>query len=246
MKNIQDASAIQQTEADATIDRYLNGHMSEPESAAFEIRMMENPDLFRQVQLIDAMKKEFVQQHESLLAAQRTSASDLAPNLSERPETDGTEQSLPDNHLQLPILPFHLWVKQPFSLAATLLVAVLGFNAWQSIPQSVPAQNSAIGVNTLVLLEASRGATEAGATGAAPYLLQVDAGFDAGTRPYALDLADSSGQPLVSLRDLHADPDGWIRLVVNEDLNGPYQLTLQWTDDAGQPASSEFSFRIAP
>jgi hypothetical protein len=240
MKNIQDVPNAGPTGSDLVIDLYLNGHMEEPERVAFEVRMMEDPALFNRVQIIDALKKELVMQREALGAeVERPSA--LADIELINTVAAGTAQN--DENGKLLILPLGLWMKQPFSLAASLLVAVLGFNAWRT---GDPAMGPAIGVNTVVVLETTRGGGKATGFGQSPYLLQVDAGFDAGSRPYAVDLIDTSGASVTRLQNLNADPDGWVRLLVDAPLSGDYRLVLSWQQDNGQPAEREFALQVSP
>jgi hypothetical protein len=219
---------------------------------------MEDPELFRLVQIMDAFKQELLVQRDALLAgtepvtlaatgnsstAKRTDA-ERADGM-EAANEDGAGLADSDKSGNLPILPFGLWMKQPFSLAASLLLAVLGFNAWQT-PAPDSATTSAFGVNTLVVLETTRGGGDAAGFGQSPYLLQIDAGFDAGVRPYGVTLSDSTGSSLLSLQDLRADSDGWVRLLVDEPLAGEYQLVLTWAEDNGQITDKAFNFQISP
>jgi hypothetical protein len=214
--------------------------MDASECVAFEVRMMEDPALFNRVQMIDALKQELALQRDALVAdtGQPAAVTDI-----DQIRTLETGAAQNDENGKLPILPFGIWMKQPFSLAASLLVAVLGFNAWHT---GDPVMGPAIGINSVVVLETTRGGGEAVGFGQSPYLIQVDAGFDAGSRPYAVNLIDTAGTPVTSLQNLKADPDGWVRLLVDIPLSGEYRLVLSWQQDNGQSAEKAFALQITP
>ena len=199
---------------DNQIDRYLNRQMDAAETAAFEIRMLDEPALLEQVQLIEAMKQELQEQQGSLQAVPVETAK---------------------------ILPFTGWLRQPLSMAASVLLAVLVLQ--QFVPESDTATSTGIG--TVLLLENSRGATPAEFHGAPPYLFQIDVGFGNQADNFDVTLSDHNDAEVLHMNGLHADPDGWVRLVVDQPLAGNYHVELAWVDAQGAAQGSRFPLQIS-
>jgi hypothetical protein len=182
---------------DGLIDRYLNNKLNDVERAAFEIMMLEDEQLFARVQLLDAFKNS-LNDESSALTAKR----------------------------ELLALPFRAWLQQPLSLAASVLVVGLGLQlAYDAfIPDA--AAPGALGIDSVVLLEATRGARRPELSGAPPYLFQVDAGFDAANTEVSVSLRSADGVELLRADALQVDPNGWARLVYDQPLSGDYTLEL--------------------
>src|SRR5690606_22725952 len=180
------------------IDRYLNGQLSGQDAAAFEIRMMEDPALLERVQLLESLKQGLSDEQQALLK---------------------------DNSSK--VLPFRAWLRQPLSLAASLLVAVLGLQSLYPDQDQAPV---VLDVGSVLLVEGTRGASPLNFVGSAPYLFQVDAGPAAAGTRFDLNLRDSTGTLLFAREGLPADDDGWVRLLFAGSLNGSYTLELASTD----------------
>lgn len=207
---------------DDQIDRYLNGQLDAAAAVAFEIRLLEEPELLARVQLVEAMKAGLKQQAASLVA----------------PTASATKAK---------IIPFTAWLRQPLSRAASVLVAALVLHEF--LHQLVPARGSAAGsmaVGTVVLLESSRGNVAATFTGPAPYLLQLDVGFGNTADNFTVTVRDSSNVAVTQLNGLDADADGWVRLLVSEPLAGDYEVELAWTDAQGAAQSRRFPINVSP
>src|SRR5690606_21891633 len=112
---------------DLPIHRYLAGRMDAAEKALFEVRMLEEPELPERVQLLEALTVELTAEQSALLTGEGAA--------------------------EFRVLPFRQQVRQPFALAASVLVAVLGVQALISSPQGAP---NAVPVGELLLLETRR------------------------------------------------------------------------------------------
>jgi len=201
---------------DSLIDSYLNRQMDAAEMAAFEIRMLEEPALLERVQLIEAMKQGLQEQQESLRTAPAQTAK---------------------------ILPFTGWLRQPLSMAASVLLAVMVLQ--QFMPGSGGTSSTNTPIGTVLLLENSRGAVPAEFRGPPPYLFQIDAGFGNQADSFKVTLQDDSNNEVLLIDGLHADADGWIRLVVDQALAGSYQMELAWMDGEGTAQSRNFQLQVS-
>ena len=197
---------------DAEIERYLQGRMTHAERAAFEVRFMEDAELFERVQLLDAFREGIQQEQAALTAASA-------------------------------VLPFRAWLRQPLSLAASVLVTALGVAAFYGqMEQHVPG---VLPVQTLVMLETLRGGAAANITGAGPYLLQIDAGPNADAMNYTVTLRSDDGAVVLNADGLNADANGWVRVMYTQALSGSYVATLSWQDEAGQRREQQYPLVVA-
>lgn len=203
-------------ETDALADRYLNNQLNEADKAAFEVAMMEDPALLEQVQMLDALKQGLAAEQATLISG-------------------------PSNN----VVPFRTWLRQPLSLAASVLVAVLGVNALYDFSGQSSTTSSAIPVGALVLLEGTRGTDAATFSGAGPYLFQVDAGFGTEADSFALTLREAGSNAVVfSQENLTADNSGWVRLLFDQSLSGDYLVELAWVDTAGTTQQRAYRFSV--
>ena len=197
------------------IDSYINNHLDDADKAAFEIAMLEDPALLEQVQMLDALKQNLIN----------------TPGILAKP-------------VSAQILPFKAWLRQPMSLAASLLVAVLGLNALN--PDRPDQFSGSTPIGSVIVLEESRGNTSALFTGAPPYLFQIDVGFGNQVADFNVTLNHpTNNTAVVQLDELHADPDGWVRMVVDAPLSGEYEVALGWTDESGATQARRFPIRVS-
>lgn len=183
---------------DGLIDRYLNNQLKEADLTAFELLMIEDEQLFARVQLLDAFKSSLHDEQAALTV----------------------------RHKAMP-LPFRAWLRQPMSLAASVLVLGLGLQMTYQSFATRGAEQSGGGIGAVFLLEATRGsATQASFSGTAPYLFQIDAGPNAANLPVAVTVRDAGGAELLNVDNLQVDPNGWARVVFTENLAGAYTLEL--------------------
>ena len=199
---------------EAWIDRYLNGHMADDEREAFEIALLNDPDLLAQVRMMDAFKR-------GLQAEQRRLVGPDARDV---------------------VLPFLAWLRQPQSLAASVLVAVLGVLVAGDLVPTGPDMASSMPVGTVVLLQGERGDAGQVVTGPGPYLLQIDAGLRFDATRYGVTLREATGNRIIAeQQDLGVDGNGWVRMLVDEPLAGSYRVELTWRDAQGALQLREYS-----
>lgn len=182
---------------DDLIDRYLSHRLDDDELSAFEIRLLDEPELFSRVQMAEMMKQALRAEAATLLKAPTTATRPVSP-----------------------------WWRQPQSIAASLLLASFALLQAPVLLDSQPGSDITR-INTVAVLEATRGAKALEISGMPPYLLQIDAGVaQAGTR-FDLRLAapDELGSA-VDERSVVADADGWVRLVLMSPLAGTYEIML--------------------
>ena len=198
------------------IDRYLNNKMSDAERTAFEINYMQDTQLLEQLQLTEALKQGLSAHRQALI-------------------TPGTTT----------ILSFGSWLRQPISMAASLLLAVMGA---QLFYPGQPSDNRATGVlpiATTVLLEGSRGAAGYTIDGSSPYLFQIDAGFGNTAETFTVTLREAeNGQSLIEQAGLTQDVSGWVKVVINTTLAGDYSLELGWQDAQGAQQLRSFPVSV--
>lgn len=203
-------------ERDALVDRYVNGKLSPQEREEFEVRMMDEPALFDQLQVVVAMKEAL--RHEPAVTA-----------------------TTPDSSKGM-ILPFRQWIRHPLSLAASVAIAVLTV---QFI--GIGGNDSGImEVNSVVLIENTRGETVLQFTGLPPYLFQVDVGLGNQTDSFNLSLLNSTTNEIaLEQTALRADASGWLRVVMSRHLVGEHELKLEWTDESGSAQSRNFALNFS-
>lgn len=181
---------------DGLIDRYLNDKLSAGERTAFELMLLEDPQLFERVQLLEAFKRSLADESAALTSKRELFA-----------------------------LPFRAWLQQPLSLAASVLVTGLGLQVlYATFTQGGAAQG--VGVGTVFVLEATRGSGQLALTGAAPYLFQIDAGPGAAGAEVAISLHEAGGAEVLAMDGLTVDANGWVRLVIRQPLAGAYTVEL--------------------
>jgi hypothetical protein len=202
---------------EALVDRYINNKLADADKAAFEIEMMEDPALLQEVQMLDALKQNLRN----------------APAVIARPAS-------------AVILPFRAWLRQPMSLAASLLVAVLGFNAINQGAFNQVSRDESLPIGSVILLEESRGNSSAVFTGAPPYLFQIDVGFGNQAADFDVTVQNpADNAAVVQLDGLQADPDGWVRMVLDTPLMGDYEVVLNWTDGTGVEQVRRFPLTVS-
>lgn len=224
---------------DELIDRYLNGKLDSAATTQFEIALLDDPALLEQVQLAAAMK-EALRSHGSL------SATGTAAGTKVDTKSGGNEHSR-----SAVILPFAHWLRQPLSLAASLLVTVLALHAMVNTLPDAPASDAAtdstasgtLRITSVFVLEQTRSTQATRFTGAPPYLLQIDAGLTAASTDFDFVLMDAAGNELLRETDIRADADGWVRLVLGAPLRGDYQVALNPVQAAAGNVS-RFSFSV--
>jgi hypothetical protein len=128
--------------------------------------------------------------------------------------------------------PFRAWLRQPLSLAASVLVVGLGLQLGYATLTARDAAPRSGAIGSLLLVEATRGAETPALSGEPPYLFQIDAGPNAANTEFTLSLRDAGGSELMHVDELRADANGWARVVFDQPLAGAYTLTLAPSSDA--------------
>lgn len=182
---------------DALIDRYLNNKLNDVERAAFEIMMLEDEQLFGRVQLLDAFKNSLIEESASLTVKR-----------------------------ELMALPFGAWLRQPLSLAASVLVLGLGLQVGYERFAARETEPAASAIGSVFLLEATRGSNRPVLSGTPPYLFQIDAGPNTANAEVAVTLRDADGAELLNVDKLQVDANGWARVVFSQPLAGAYTLEV--------------------
>lgn len=199
-------------------DRYINNKLDEAAKAAFEIAMMEDPDILQHVQTLDALKQNLAS----------------APEIFTKP-------------VSAVILPFRSWIRQPMSLAASLLVATLGINAVNEGGFGQSPSSDSLPIGSVILLEGTRGNAGATFSGSPPYLFQIDVGFGNPVGDLRVTLNNrTDNSTVIQLDGLQADPDGWVRMVLNEPLAGDYEVTLDSIGPNGAAEVRRFPINVVP
>ncbi len=190
---------------DKHIESYLLNRLSEEDRSEFEARILEDAELFKEVQnqgaFIDALRTE----NRSLLPNSRTQ--------------------------------FVQWLLQPYSLATSMAltasVAILLGSTLNFIDQEQEAAGMSLVASSLTL-ETLRGQDNLFVSnGTAPILLTIDVGPDS---------TNNSSEYIVSLRNrdtnqeylINSSPQisdqGWLRIVIAQDLVGEYELSVRNSD----------------
>lgn len=197
------------------IERCLKGRLTTHEHTEFKIRLLEQSAQSERVQLVVAMNQGLQQQDESQKATATPTAS---------------------------ALPFRGWIRQPQSMAASLLLLVMAWPVLKPLLVSDPAPPLAIA--SVLLLKENQGEAEAAFNGAPPYLLQFAAGPGNDAVGFTATLQAEGGNRLLLGQRLAADADGWVRIVIPTSLNGRYQAELVWNDTAGITQRRQFTFGV--
>ncbi|MDY6984453.1 MAG: hypothetical protein SV422_15315, partial [Pseudomonadota bacterium] len=164
-------NAIIEHEQDEVIIRYLRGQLAGDDKAQFEIRMLEEPELLERVQLLEALEDGLREEESALLAH------------------DGA--ALPN------VLPFRSWIRQPLSVAASVFVAILAVSTFLRTPDTNETSFTSAPVRSLVLLDGSRNDSPTAVIGEGPYLLQIDAGLDAGADSFDVVIRSDASQQVM-------------------------------------------------
>jgi hypothetical protein len=221
---------LTEQERDLLIDRYLNGRLNEVELASFEIRLLEDLALFDAVQIAAALKQG-LREHAEIL--------DISHKQSSIPVMLTSNAK---------ILPFRQWLRQPLSMAASLMVAALGVTQLvgglnQTAPTLGAGGNSLTQVNTVMLFENSRGSNVLEFSGPPPYLLQLDAGVGSGNESFAVEITSSNEDFTLAIPAVMSDSDGWLRVVVADEL--PQRFTVSLTSAATSQEVKKFTAELS-
>ena len=204
---------IRENESEDVIDLYLQGRLDTKELENFELRMLEDPQFFKKVRQVELMHAAFKDQKQLF---------------------DETLKA----HRSVKVLPFTMWIKQPMSLAASLLVVIgLAFTGINYI-QQVDELNTRAGyaVNSVINIGQTRSSASEVILTSGVHLLQVDVGIDIEQTPFVLSLLPLRDGDGMEYRVM-PDANGIVRLLTPSGLSGPYQLKVQ-RENGLEPVSS--------
>ncbi|MBU2098791.1 MAG: hypothetical protein KKD00_08510 [Gammaproteobacteria bacterium] len=197
------------------IERYLQRRLSEEELVAFEIRMLEQPELFEAVQKTELMQTAFKSQ-----------------------------PALPQHHSNVRYLPLTRWIQQPMSIAASLLLAVSLVMVANNYSSSAPggSMQSGLAVNSVVNIGQTRSTAEDIVLTSGVHLLQVDVGVSLIQEPYQLRMSSEDNRQVYNF-SVMADGNGIVRILTPDGLTGRYQLTAQQpgSDASTEPSWIRFN-----
>mgnify|MGYP001045990285 CR=1 FL=1 len=182
-------------------DKYLQSNLSETDESEMEIRMMEESKTLENVMIQDAF-----------VSAIKSEAGLLKPSAENR----GSD--------------FLAWLKQPLSKTAVALASLLMvLNVLPMVPtdsQLKPGKNSVINGATVIQPLRSSAGTQSVVT-TPPHILQVDVGPTGSEAVFEVRLLDTETQDVIlSESSAASDENGWLWVLVNEELRGTYRLQL--------------------
>lgn len=199
---------------DEQIDRYLRHQLSAAELAEFEIRMLEDPGFFNAVKQAELMYSSFKGQE-----PRAGPGSDIS------------------------YLPFRLWIKQPMSLAASLMLGI-GILLLVSLYPLQPGANGladGFGVSSVINIGQTRGTTSEIVLPEGNHLLQVDVGVSLVETLYWISLRHDGGDQQY-LFQVSPDGNGVIRVITPSNLQGRYELAVQRLDSSERAATYHIKF----
>ena len=190
---------------DYLIDRYVRHQLTTEEASEFELRMLADPQLFAAVQRAELMQQSFKAQAAST-----------------------NQPGQPHPNRKVSYLPFGQWIKQPMSMAASVMlgIGVVLVANLSTQPSGIDGLQRGYGVNSVVSIGQARSATGEIVLPSAIHLLQVDVGISLSDAMYTLSLSnENNGQSLEF--QVTADGNGMVRALTPANLQGLYQLSVQ-------------------
>lgn len=199
-----------------TIELYLLNQLNEDERNAFEISMLNDPKLFEEVQ-----------RQEAFIAALKNQKASLR-----------TKSSTSNRQT------FLQWIAQPYSIASALALAVsiialpgallIGTDSTQEMARISHVASS-------LTLEPLRGSEDKfAASGQAPVLVSIDIGPTAltDTKIYNVSLVNQATSQTTFIDEaVNTDSQGFLKIILNQDLTGEYRVDVFEFDSSERVAS---------
>lgn len=198
------------------VEDFLFNRLNDVERNDFEIELLENPELLREVQ-----------RNEKMIAALKESQVDLKL----------VQPIAKINSLRN-------WFVQPYSIAASLLVVIFATTTFMDIGGDSLLEDVALTeIENSVTLELLRGQdNQVLMSGDAPFLLTIDSGPTAYAE-YDISFFDKGDNSvLFSQTGVRSDGDGWLRIVVNKRLSGDFSINLSRPGEVDIFSSYEIRF----
>lgn len=202
---------------DDLVDKYVRHQLTADEIAEFEIRMLDDPQLFAAVQRAELMQQSFKAQ---------------APAAAE-----------PSHDHNIRYLPFRQWIRQPVSLAASVMlgIGVLLVANLSTQQSATDGLQRGYGVNSVVSIGQTRSATGETVLPSGTHLLQVDVGISLSDASYMLSLSNDENTQSHQFQ-VTADGNGMVRMLTPANLQGRYQLQVQQQGSTDVLASYSLRF----
>jgi hypothetical protein len=204
---------------DDLVDKYVRHQLTADEIAEFEIRMLDDPQLFAAVQRAELMQQSFKAQAQAQAAAE------------------------PSHDHNFRYLPFRQWIRQPMSLAASVMlgIGVLLLANLSTQQSGTDGLQRGYGVNSVVSIGQTRSATGETVLPSGTHLLQVDVGISLSDASYMLSLSNDENTQSHQFQ-VTADGNGMVRMLTPANLQGRYQLQVQQQGSTDVLASYSLRF----
>lgn len=190
------------TGPDDLIDRYLCGQLRGEALTNFEVRMLEEAEFFAAVQEAGMMREE-------MRMAMESGGGEDQPQLHEPVVIESPS--------------FGMWIRQPMSLVASVLLGISLLFAMIDRAPEYPENGFA--VDSVVSFAPVRGDQNLVVLDAGVHLLQVDVGISLNEAVYQVELANAERSRVLVYR-LAPDSNGIVRFVTPDNLSGDYVLTV--------------------
>jgi len=197
--------------------RYLRKQMDGEELARFEVRLMNDTNLFRETQ-----------REEALIAALQECQDAL--------ECVGQSPG---------VLSFRDWIFQPMTAAAAVLILIVSvplIGLQQTAMRGQPIENLQIASSQYI--EGLRSSAQSLPIAADfPLLLHIDAGPESSEEVFAVQMLSEDNQDVVyEEQDLTSGSEGYLSFLLREEMVGDYEILVY----AGSDLTSEatLSYRI--
>lgn len=200
---------------DDLIDMYLGKQLSAEELADFEIRMLEDPQLMEAVQQAELMRETFKEQ-----------------------------QAPAKSHSNVSYLPFRAWIKQPLSLAASVVLGVgvlLSGSEYLLLDDGGLSIENGYAVSSVINLSPTRSAQEELVLSGGVHLLQVDVGISLADVSYLLSFTSEDNSQNYEF-SVTPDSNGIVRLLTPATLAGSYIMEVRNSNNAESLRSYRISF----
>ena len=215
---MSDSRNDQPGDNDALVDRYLRNKLSEEEQTEFEVRMLEDPQLFVMVKAASLMQESLREQMNN--------------------QPSASEPKFP---------PFTEWIRQPLSLAASTVLCLgivfqIGASLQDGPDTGLPLSDSGYAINSVANLGSNRSTTsEVVLQAGRGHLLQIDVGISLVETLYDLSLSSRTNQDEYHF-SATADGNGIVRLLTPEALSGSYTLNVMTAGNADPLESYNIRF----
>ena len=197
--------------------RYLRKQMDSEELARFEVRLMNDTNLFRETQ-----------REEALIAALKECQDVL--------ECVGASPG---------VLGFRDWIFQPMTAAAAVLILIVSvplIGLQQTAMRGQPIENLQIASSQYI--EGLRSSAQSLPIAADfPLLLHIDAGPESSGKVFAVQMLNKDNQDVVyEEQDLTSGSEGYLSFLLREEMAGDYEILVYVGSDLTSEAT--LSYRI--